>query len=353
MYQLIGTDLYLRTPKRVCKAKVGGKLVTEPGEEVQMLTKLLQNKRVRQKFTSVQITKATEGLFQECKLLYYTVRREDIAKAVVMMRKVEMETKARMRTSNVEHTKVRSSCVNFMTPTKRKCQELMQSDSTKRNRTNRPPMQQGTPATPARSDVLHKVLRHQTTTAIRIKQKELAQELNELGKMHLAFCKELQLCETSDGEATAIGISSALMACPALSIETMTDTIFISEAFTNTLETLAEVCVRQHNSVRFPRIKRELYDAYAMLGTSKNQLISICRPASKRIGVLLSVPESQSNMTWEEYDEARAAQINASRARFFKETKSSQIQVVKAPCTATTALPTRRTFWGMLKCRRA
>lgn len=303
---------------------MGNKLVSVPGKELQMACDALKCKTALRRFRVLPATMAAEHLYQECHALYYPVTRRCIANVVTEVRKILCHDPVnpimpQKRNSNLnrvtEALRTAPASPAFTTPTKRR-----RADPASPGKEVQAGASVKTPPRTPRS--FRRMLEEKTTEAIERKRKRLVVELKKLGKMHMAMNKSM---EANDGELTSLGISSTLRAAPALSVEALTETIYISEGPGSKLESLGDVCIRQHNSGKFGPIKTEMYNSYAMLGVSKGKLVDICRPSVKRIAALLKVPERQSTLSWAQYEKARDDQLELTRARFFQETKSSAV----------------------------
>ena len=97
-----------------------------------------------------------------------------------------------------------------------------------------------------------------------------------------------ELNNLTDGEAAAIGMGSALLEAPALTTQSLGDTVFVTEDSTST-ETLAEMCVRQHNSSVFPQVRREYIKCNVLMDTKQGIFTEVCRPSFQESAELLKV----------------------------------------------------------------
>jgi hypothetical protein len=94
-----------------------------------------------------------------------------------------------------------------------------------------------------------------------------------------------------------------------MTIQKLADTIFVGEPGTSGMETLAEMCVRQYNSVKFSGVKEEICKEHVLLNTSQKNFESKCRPVVQKIGKILSVPKQQADVTWARYQHVRVRKI--------------------------------------------
>ena len=203
---------------------------------------------------------------------------------------------------------------------RRRCNSSVSNPSLRTPERTRPRKTEA--CTPETARLMRKALFSSTSDVIQSRRKRILTDALELGKIHEQSCEHLN--DLGDGALTSLGIASALVGSPSMTTLLLSDTIFTEEYGVNGKETLAEMCVRQHNSVKFVPIKQEVCKVHLLLNTSQQKFEEICRPAVQRMGKLLNVPPLQSDITWSWYRRLRQTEMNKSRVRFFSQTQDAK-----------------------------
>ena len=220
------STFYTRS-SRLSKAMlgIGDKLVNEINGEASIVkTALKQSKRLRQRFNrSDSVAAATALIMEELKATYYPVDEEKVAEVVAE----QLSPRAELKTPS-------------LVPLKRRCNaDLTKSSSAKRRRlqeqespsSSSSSAGEGTPELNNVKTILDFSIDEEAEAdspgVLSKLQTECVKNLQELGRYHERHAENLS--GLTDGEATAVGMSSAASAAPYLTTETLSDTLFLKE----------------------------------------------------------------------------------------------------------------------------
>ena len=205
-----------RTTKTMRRAS--RKFMNEINGEAALVDHAIKNKRVKQKvFASKTVAEATEILMKELTVNFYPVDAKQLRGVVEQKFSFIPSTPVKPTKRYHSNSERTSSSAN----PKRPCLSPITS-----------PHMSPIPISPSSSSddesrPVRQRLAFEEDQPIKEKRVACIQNLMELGRYHEANADSLT--DITDGEATAIGIASALMEAPDMTVETLADSVFIQE----------------------------------------------------------------------------------------------------------------------------